>query len=198
VIIAQAVFSGLFYFLTKEENMEPVTDRIRYKTKWKIRRYPDQEHFERGEPTPVPDINGPIGAMLPAESVIDGNVLLITGVTALWNIITGVAANNPWNSGNASIGVGDNSTAALNNQTGLLAPTNKAWNSMAANYPSVSTVTASWQTAFAANNANFGWQEFVICSTANGNGINLNRVANNQGTKTAGQVWTVSVQVALA
>lgn len=165
---------------------------------WIITRYPDVEHYRRREPAPVPDINGPIGAMLPAQSIIHGNVLLNAGITAALNILTGAGANTIWDNANAYIGVGDNNTAAANNQSGLLAPTNKAWGNMSATYPQVSSQTATWQAAFDANTANFGWQEFTIVNAANDTGDNLNRLANNQGTKVAGQVWTVQVQLTLS
>lgn len=173
-------------------------DQMKYKTQWIIERYPDQAHFERGESKDVPDIAGPPGSMLPARSVIDGNVLLNGGITALLNIITGVGANAPWNAGNARIGVGDSSLAANATQTGLNAATNKEWNTMSANFPTVANQTATWQTAFGANNAVFAWQEFTVVNAANDNGDNINRVANNQGTKVAGQVWTVSVAITLS
>jgi hypothetical protein len=73
---------------------------------------------------------------------------------------------------------------------------------MSANYPSVSTITATWQTAFNANQANYSWQEYVLnnagANASNTVGQNLNRIANNQGTKTSGQVWTISVQISLS
>ncbi len=173
-------------------------DRMLYKTRWLIRRFPTHEHFLRNDPQPVPDLGGPVGSFLPAESIVEGNVLLNEGITALWNIITGAAANTKWDNGNAKIGVGDNGDAAANNQTGLLAPTNKAWQGMNANYPQVSSQTATWQSIFDANTANFGWKEFTIVNANNDTGQNLNRVSNNQGTKTVGQTWTISVQITLA
>lgn len=179
--------------------MNPISERMFYKTRWKITRYIDREHYERREATPVPDVNGPPGAMLPAESIIDGNVLLNGGITAALNILTGAAANTKWDNGNARIGVGDNNTAANAAQTGLQANNaNKAYGNMANGYPAVANQTATWQASFDANTANFGWQEFTVVNAANDTGDNINRVANNQGTKTAGQVWTVSVAITLS
>ena len=96
--------------------------------------------------------------------------------------------------------MGDGTNAANATQTGLMAANNanKSWNTMANGYPAVANQTATWQAAFDANTANFPWQEFTIVNAANDTGDNLNRVANNQGTKVVGQVWTVSVAVTLS
>ena len=178
--------------------MEPIREKAYYKTRWLITRYPSQEAFERREPSEVPDLKGPVGSTLPAHSIIEGNVLLNGGITAALNILTGARANSPWNSGNARIGVGDSSLAALNTQTGLNATTNKEWMTMASTYPQVSGQTATWQAIFGSGNAVFAWQEFTIVNAANDTGDNINRVANNQGTKVNGQVWTVSVAITLS
>ena len=175
-----------------------LAERIYYKTRWLITRYPCQEAYEKGEPAAVPDLNGPVGAMLPAQSIIEGNLLLNEGIQAILELIAGISTPTKWDSGNARIGVGDNSTAANVTQTGLQAPTNKAWNTMQATYPSRSNTTATWQASFDANTANFGWQEFTIVNAANDTGNNINRVANNQGTKTTGQVWTISVAITVS
>jgi len=179
--------------------MEPISERIYYKTRWLITRYPCQEAYERGEPSEVPDINGPVGSMLPAHSTIEGNLLLNEGIQAILELITGISAPVKWDSGNARIGVGDNSLAANTTQTGLQANNaNKAFGTMANSYPSRSNTTITWQAQFDANTANFGWQEFTVVNVANDTGNNINRVANNQGTKVSGQVWTVSVAITLS
>jgi len=178
---------------------EALTEKLFYKTQWIIRRYLNEEMFERGIPTEVPDVNGPVGAMLPAESVIEGNKLLNSGIAAIEDLICGIASPVKWDAGNAYIGVGDNSTAANETQTGLLAAAgNQAYNSMNATYPSRANTTLTWQAAFNGTTANFGWQEFTVTNKNNNTGNSINRVANNQGTKVNGQVWTVSVQLTLS
>jgi hypothetical protein len=190
---------GFFIAGKMEGEMEgQITERMLYKTRWLITRYMDWDAYQKGTPSDVPDLKGPIGSMLPARSIIEGNVLLNEGITAALNILTGAGANAPYNAGNARIGIGDSSLAANATQTGLNAASNKAWGNMANGYPAVANQTATWQAAFDANTANFGWQEFTIVNAANDTGQNLNRVANNQGTKVAGQVWTVSVAITLS
>jgi hypothetical protein len=175
-----------------------IAEGLHYKTRWIIRRYISQEFFEKRISTPVPDPEGPVGAMLPAETIIEGNKLLNGGIGSVEDLLAGIASPVLWNAGNAFIGVGDNATAANETQTGLLAPTNFAYNSMSATFPSRANTTLTWQSAFNANQANFGWQEFTVTNKNNNTGNSINRVANNQGTKTVGQVWTVSVQLTLS
>jgi hypothetical protein len=189
---------GLFYCPgPKEEIMIP--DKMLYKTIWKITRYMNQEMYELGIPSEVPDLKGPIGAVLPAVSIIEGNLLLNDGIQMIEELLAGISSPTKWDAGNAYIGVGDNNAAAVATQTGLQANNaNKAYGNMANGYPSRSNTTLTWQASFDANTANFGWQEFTVVNANNDTGNNINRVANNQGTKTAGQVWTVSVQITLS
>lgn len=177
--------------------MEGMADRIRYKTRWLITRYRSEADFQNRIPGEVPDPNGPVGSILPAHSIIEGNVLLNEGITQALNLLIGANATH-YDANTARIGVGDNAANAANNQTGLQAPTNKAWGNMANGYPAVANQTVTFQSSFDANTANFGWQEFSVVNAANDSGQNLNRVANNQGTKAEGQVWTLSVQITLS
>lgn len=176
--------------------MDHVADRLRYKTVMTIKRYPTDAHYLRDDPQPCIDAEG---VLRDAISVHEGNVLLNEGITGLFNLMAGVgSACTKWDNGNARIGVGDNNTAAANSQTGLSAPTNKEWAAMANSYPSAANQTITFQAAFGANNANWGWNEFTVTNAANDTGVNLNRVVSAQGTKTAGQTWTVSIQITLS
>jgi hypothetical protein len=176
-----------------------LAERLFYKTRWIIRRYLNEEMYEKGISTEVPDVKGPVGAMLPAESVIEGNKLLNSGIAAIEDLICGIAAPVKWDAGNAEIGVGDNATAANETQTGLLAAAgNQAYNTCTATYPSRANTTLTWQAAFTGAVANYSWQEFTVTNKNNNTGNSINRVANNQGTKINGQVWTVSLQLTLS
>jgi len=169
-------------------------ETMHFKRTWTITRYPNDEAFHKGEPAPVVDADG---ILRPAVSIIEGNLLLNEGITALLNVVTGAGNNAPWNSGNARIGVGDNNLAANNTQTALQG-NNKAWATMANGYPSVANQTATWEASFDGNTANHGWNEFTVVNAANDSGQNLNRVVSAQGTKTTGQTWTVSLQLTLS
>ena len=175
-----------------------LSEGFRYHTRWVITRYKNTEDFKRGFPSFVPDPAGPPGSFLPPQSFVEGNVLLNEGIQAIEDLLIGASTPTKWDNGNARIGVGDNNTGAANTQGGLQAPTNKAWLTMSANYPSRATQTITWQASADANTANYGWQEFTVVNAANDTGNNINRVANNQGTKVAGQVWTVAVQLTIS
>lgn len=175
-----------------------LSEGFRYKTRWIITRYKNTEDFKRGLPSFVPDLTGPPGSFLPPQSFIEGNVLLNEGIQAIEDLFIGAASPTLWDNGNARIGVGDNNTAADNTQGGLQAPTNKAWLTMQGGYPSRSSQTITWQAQANNTTANFGWQEFTVVNANNDTGNNINRVANNQGTKVAGQVWTVAIQLTIS
>src|SRR3972149_69403 len=61
--------------------------------------------------------------------LIEGNLLLNEGITALQNLLIG-AAETAFNNANSYLGVGDSSTAASAGQTGLQASTNKLYKAM--------------------------------------------------------------------
>jgi hypothetical protein len=95
-----------------------VSEFLKYRTQWKVTRYADQGAFERGEASPV--IGGD-GALLPAESVIEGNLLLDEGVGEVLDLLGGTGSPTAFNNANARIGVGDGAPTAL---TGTLGFTN--------------------------------------------------------------------------
>ena len=150
-------------------------DQMRYQTRWTIRRYADDAAFKQDKPT--------------NQAVIEGNLLLNEGITALQNLLIGAAETN------AYIGVGDSATAESASQTGLQAATNKAYRGMESGYPQISAQKTTWRAVFDGATANFAWNEF---SVANGNSdaaANLNRKVSAQGTKAGGQTWTVDLEI---
>ena len=170
-------------------------DRAFYKTQWVIRRFADDAAFQAGTPTAV--IDG-IGNELPAESVIDGNLLLNEGIAELWDLVIGAGTPTSFANANAYIGVGDSSTAAAASQTGLQASTNKAYVGMETSYPSRASQTVTWRAVFGTSTGNFAWQEFTVANGNSDAADNLNRVVSNQGTKASGQTWTVDVAITLS
>ncbi len=96
---------------------------LKPRTRWRIRRYPDQAAYERGELTPVLD---PItGELLPAESEIEGNLLLNEGIAELHNLIAATGGTK-WDNTNARLGVGDSAAAEGAGQTVVPGPGNDA------------------------------------------------------------------------
>lgn len=175
--------------------MNQVQDRFSYKTQWVIRRYADQASFERGEAS---DVAGADGQVLPAESVIDGNLLLNEGIGELLDLLAGLGSPTAFNNANARIGVGDSSTAEAATQTGLSATTNKLYKAVDAGFPTRSSQTVTWQAQFTGAEANWAWNEFTVANGSSDAAKNLNRKVSAQGTKTSGQVWTISIQVTIS
>lgn len=128
----------------------------------------------------------------------DHNLLLNEGIAELWDLAAGLGTPAAFNAANSFIGVGDSSTAEAAAQTGLQAATNKLYKAMQATYPSRSGQTVSWQSQFTGAEANYAWNEFTIANGNSDAAKNLNRKVSAQGTKTAGQVWTVTLQITIA
>jgi hypothetical protein len=61
--------------------MNALQERAFYKTRWLIRRFSDDAAFARDE---AGEVVGGDGQMLPAESVIEGNILFSEGIGELW------------------------------------------------------------------------------------------------------------------
>jgi len=172
-----------------------IRDGFSYKTQWTIRRYADQAAFEAGAACDLVDQDGNI---LPAESVIDGNLLLNEGIGELLDLACGLGSPTAFSNANAYIGVGDSTTAESAAHTGLQAASNKTYKAMAATYPQRSGQAVTFRAVFGGTDANYAWQEF---SVANGNSDaakNLNRKVSAQGTKASGQTWTVDMTITLS
>lgn len=154
-------------------------DHIRYRTRWILKKYADDQAFLDDAPY--------------AESVIEGNLLLNEGIGELLLLLTGGSAT-AYNNANARIGVGDSATAEAATQTDLQAAVNKAYKAMSATYPQIAAQTVTFRAAFGASEANYAWNEFSVDNGAVGL-KNLNRKVSAQGTKTSGQTWTVDLQI---
>lgn len=159
---------------------QPVRDFSKAKAVWTICKYRNDEDFKKDRPFEV--------------SRFEGNILLNEGITALQNLLVGNAETNYGNA-NAYIGVGDSSTGESATQTGLQAATNKAWKGMEATYPQISDQTTTWRAVFGSADANYDWNEFTVVNASDDTGDNLNRKVSSQGTKAAGQTWTVDLEI---
>jgi hypothetical protein len=138
----------------------------------------------------------------PFEVVQDeGNLLLIGGVSLLWELAIGnraVGALEYLNNANARIGVGTSSTAEVDTNTSLTAGVFKA---MDATYPThtdstgtSASKTLTFRSTFASADANQAWNEWGI-----DNGTRqLNRKVAANGTKASGQTWQFTVTVTIA
>lgn len=159
-----------------------INEIVTIKKLWTIRKYEDDVAFSDGIPFDV--------------SVFEENLLLSEGITEALKLIGGIAAT-AFSNANAYLGVGDSTTAAAANQTGLQAATNKVYKAMAATFPSVAGSTITWEAVFTGSDANFSWQEFTVANGNSDASVNLNRKVSDQGTKISGQTWTLDLQITL-
>jgi len=172
-----------------------IKEQLSYRTQWLIRRYADQAAFERGE---AAEVVGADGQALPAESLVEGNLLLNEGIGELLDLLCGLGAPTAFSNANARIGVGDSTTAEGATQTALQAASNKAYAGMETGYPSRTNQTVTFRSVFGSGVANFAWQEFTVVNASSDTGKNLNRKVSAQGSKAAGQTWTVDLSISLS
>lgn len=149
--------------------------------KFIVHKFSDQEHYKRCQHYERSEFN---------------NVLLNEGITRLLNLLVG-GGGTAYTSAASELGVGDSSAAAVATSTGLLSTANTF-------YVAVSSITiagqaVTWRGVFSSGVGNFNWREFTIVnSTTNNAGENLNRAVSNQGTKAAGQTWTLDLQLTVS
>lgn len=143
-----------------------------------------------------------------------GNLLLCGGGDVMWLGLTGgISAssglqNTKFDNGNASIGVGNSTSAAVNTQTGLQANSSRRYHKgMDATYPVHTTGTNStafkniqFKATFSTAQANFAWQEWCIRNStlSSGAGRCLNRKVQSLGTKSSAATWAFTVTISLA
>lgn len=162
--------------------MSALHDHIRYQTQWRIKKYADDAAYARGEAY--------------EEAVIDGNLLLNEGIQTVLDLAIG-AAGTVYSNANARLGVGDSSTAEAATQTDLQAATNKTYKAMEAGYPSRTNQTLAFRSVFGSADANYAWAEFCVDNGAAA-AKTLNRKVSAQGTKAAGQTWTLDLSITLS
>jgi len=127
-----------------------------------------------------------------------GNCLLNEGINALWTLAAGTG-ETLFNNTNAYIGVGDDATAAVATQTGLIAATNKKYNAMDMSYPTYgSSQKVTHRATFASGDANFHWQEITVANGNSDASKNLNRKVQDMGTKAALTSWVATQEVTLS
>jgi len=131
-----------------------------------------------------------------------GNCLLNEGINEMWTLIAGTGAIK-FDNGNAYIGVGDDATAADPAQTGLLgaanAGTHKLYVAMDGGYPTYGTSQkTTWRSTYTSAQANFHWQEITVSNTNSDTGKNMNRKAQDMGTKASGSTWVPTLETTLS
>ena len=132
-------------------------------------------------------------------SEFEQNVLLNEGINELWTIVASASSGTKFDNSNAYLGVGDDDTAAAASQTGLQAATNKLYKAMDGGFPTFGTSQkATWRATFGGSDANFAWKEFTVANGNSDSAKNLNRKVEDEGTKTSGQTWELTLEITLS
>lgn len=175
--------------------MNDLKEKGKYKASWSINKFRDpdnkiakmlKEGAKISDLKDLPDYKG--------EIKIEGNSLLNIGINELWDILIG-DSSDVFSNAEATIGVGNDSTAADPVQTDLLGGSNN-YQEMDATYPQRASQTLTFRATFETGDANFDWREFVI--KQNTSGKCLNRKIFDQGIKTITETWLVTLVVTLA
>ena len=66
---------------------------------------------------------------------------------------------------------------------------------MEATFPTNASQKVTFRAVFTSAEANYAWQEFTVTNTTDDTGDNLNRKVSDQGSKAAGQTWTVDLEI---
>jgi len=161
----------------------PLNEVAKWKPRWKIEKYADDETCRAGTPNEVLEF--------------DGNLLLNEGINAIWTLVCG-GSETAFSNANARIGVGDSNVAEAATQTDLQAATNKLYKVMDAGYPTFGTnQKVTFRSTFGATEANWAWNEITV---DNGSVAlkNLNRKVQVMGTKANPATWVVTLEITLS
>lgn len=173
-------------------------DRISWRTHWRIDKFRDRDNkivelLRAG--ASVADVARQFPHASLGSVEWDSNIALNEGLAELIDVICGLGSPTKWDNANARLGVGDSSAAESASQTGLQAAVNKTWKAMDATYPQRTNQTVEWRSSFGSGDANYAWEEYTVVNAADDSGKNLNRKTGSKGTKTAGETWTLSLQI---
>jgi hypothetical protein len=175
--------------ISEVDKLHELLEKIFEKVEWQIDRF--EGDFKNEEEARK------LGKFLGVSKFL-GNCLLNEGIAEMEDIIAGLGSPVKFDNGHAYLGVGSSATGEAATDTGLLSVLSNGYKAMDANYPSRANQTLTFKSTYGANDANGDWREFTV---ANANGEpckNLNRKTSNQGTKTLGQTWILTLTVTFA
>lgn len=166
-----------------------------HKTTWAVARYANEADAKAGKVYSDEEALALFGAK--QHTAIENNILVNAGINEAWKLVCGGTAT-AFNNANSYLGVGDSNTAEDAAQTDLQAATNKLRKAMDTSYPTYGTSQqATWRATFGGTDANWSWQEFAVFN-ASSSGTMLNRKVSDQGTKTSGQTWQLTLTITLS
>jgi len=166
-------------FKADQPRADAAIERIFRKVEWRIDKYRDDRAFARGEPLDI--------------SRFDGNLMLNEGLNEMLALLAG-SGGTAYNNANSRCGVGDSAAAEAATQTDLQAATNKLYKAQNATFPTTGSQQIVFKCDYGSTEANFLWTEFTADNGATA-AKNLNRKVSNQGTKTSGQTWTLTLTI---
>lgn len=131
----------------------------------------------------------------PYEIKAAANIWLTTGWTELLKLVTG-ASTSHFDATYATIGVGDDATAAAAGQTDLIG-SNKTYKGMISGYPTTPVSgTVQVKARFLTSDANYAHNELVVKNSLSE--VCWNRNATGWGTKTASDIFDYTVTLGKA
>lgn len=169
------------FFLFRRREAEKLIDKGKFVGVWSIEKFESDEALARKAPYEVAKFH---------------NIFVTTGLQELWKLVTAQGGTS-FSAANAFIGIGDSNTAAAIGQADLQAVSNKLRVAMDASFPNTPVGgLEQWKSTFSGVQANYAWNEFGVFN-AGAAGTMLNRAVSVQGTKTAGQPWTVTAAITI-
>lgn len=136
-----------------------------------------------------------IGTSFTTELAVGSIVQL--DADAAWAEVLSIESNTAFTltanyTGTGGTGNGSYMTASAAD-TGLTGTA--TYKAMEATYPQIASQTTTWRSVFGTTDANLEWLEFTVGNANSNAGDNLNRRLSVQGTKAAGQTWTLDLAI---
>lgn len=164
------------------KELKQTIEKIFEKATWTIRKFANDEEYKNDKPYEI--------------STIDGNILVNEGINEIWKLICGTGGTQfSTSNANLIVGTGTGDESATDTEATF---TNGVKKGMDGGFPTYGTnQKATWKATFDGTSANQAWNEFGVLNAASGGKL-LNRKKSAQGTKVAGQVWELSIEITLS
>lgn len=159
-----------------------IKEKAKHKIQWTVEKFvaKDSEEIKEKGIKPYEIIKGK-----------PHNCLLHEGIATFLGLMCSIGSETPYSNANARIGVGNDATAPVDTQTGLLGAS-KLYKAMNTGYPQKSgDHDILFQSDFVAGEAEWLWAEECIDNGAAA-AKDVCRQNTNLGTKPAAQTWRIT------
>ena len=153
-------------------------EKAKWNANWIIEKYKSEDYDKGLKPYSIEHV--------------PGNILLNSGIVAMWNLVCGLAPTDQFDNTNSRLGVGDSSAGESAEQSALLG-SNTTYKNMEPGYPMRVNQTVSFKSVFGPPDANFEWNEYTV---DNGT-VSLNRRVVSKGMKYNADTWTITLEITL-